>query len=278
MAHPSVVDESEQEFPASAHRHTLSDQLRRGLRYIRTPRRPVLIVELFILAAVYGVYSLIRNNVPDDQARAVANSVRIWTTEQSMNIDFELWLNHTVHAVQWLTVTVNYFYVFLHFVVTGAVLVWLFVQHPGRYRAARTVLAFTTALALFGYFFYPLAPPRLLPSGMFYDTVALHQTVGALTSGDLQNLSNQYAAMPSMHAGWSLWCGIVLVMFARNRWLRLLGVLYPLATVLVITATANHYVLDAVGGYVTLAAGFGLQRLLHGRSLRAYTQRVPAVP
>lgn len=140
------------------------------------------------------------------------------------------------------------------------------------------MLVFTTALALFGYYLYPLAPPRLLPSGLFYDTVAIHQTVGALTSGDLQSLSNQYAAMPSMHAGWSMWCGIALVLFARNKWLRVFGVLYPLATVLVITATGNHYVLDAVGGWLTLAAGFGLQRLLHGRSLHTFTQRVPAVP
>ncbi|WP_203416772.1 phosphatase PAP2 family protein [Jiangella ureilytica] len=264
--------------PAPVAPHTPSDYIRWALRRVRTPRRPVLIVEMVILAAVYGIYSLIRNSVPDDQARAMANSVQVWTAEQSLNIDFELWLNHTVHAVEWLTVTINYFYVFLHFVVTGAVLVWLFLRHPGRYRAARTVLAVTTALALFGYYLFPLAPPRLLPSGLFYDTVALHETVGALTSGDLQNLSNQYAAMPSMHAGWSMWCGIAIVMFARRHWVKVLGVLYPLATVLVITATANHYVLDAVGGWATLAAGFALQRLLHGRSVRAFTQHVAAVP
>ncbi|WP_053206901.1 phosphatase PAP2 family protein [Jiangella muralis] len=278
MAHPSLVDEPARETPASARPRTPSELFRWVVRHIRTPRRPILIVELGVLAVVYAVYSVIRNSVPDDRARAVANSVRIWDTEQSMSIDFELWLNHTVHAVQWLTVTVNYFYVSLHFVVTGAVLIWLFVCHPGRYRASRTVLAFTTVLALFGYYLFPLAPPRLLPSGTFYDTVAIHQTVGALTSGDLQSLSNQYAAMPSMHAGWSMWCGITLFMFARRKWLRVLGVLYPLATVLVITATGNHYVLDAVGGWLTLAAGFGLQRLLHGRSIRTFTQHVPAVP
>ncbi|WP_199521255.1 phosphatase PAP2 family protein [Jiangella anatolica] len=272
------MDEPAQDAPAPAPSRTLPELYRWLVRRIRTPRRPVLVVELGILAAVYGVYTVIRNSVPDDQARAVANSVRIWTTEQDLRIDFELWLNHTVHAVEWLTVSINYFYVSLHFVVTGGVLIWLFLRHPGRYRAARTVLAFTTGLALFGYYLYPLAPPRLLPSGLFYDTVALHDTVGALTSGDLQNLSNQYAAMPSMHAGWSMWCGLALIMFARSRWVRLLGVLYPLATVVVITATGNHYVLDAVGGWLTLAAGFGLQRLLHGRSLHAFTQHVPAVP
>lgn len=229
------------------------------------------------MAVGYGVYSLIRNAVPDDQAQAIARSVSLWRFEQSLSIDFELWLNHTVHAIDWLTVTMNYFYAILHFVVTGAVLVWLFWCHPGRYRAARTVLAFTTGLALFGYFLYPLAPPRLLPSGLFVDTVLIHETWGSMASGDLQSLSNQYAAMPSMHAGWSMWCGFAIVMFTRHRLLRVLGVLYPLLTVVVITATANHYLLDAVGGWLTLGAGFALQRMLHGRPVHAFNQRVMSV-
>ncbi len=249
----------------------------RLLAHIRTPRRPRFVAELALIAIGYGIYSLIRNAVPDVEAQAIARSTSLWQFEQAMSIDFELWLNHMVHAIDWLTVSVNYFYAIMHFVVTAAVLVWLFLCHPGRYRAARTVLAFTTGLALIGYFVYPLAPPRLLPDAPFFDTVALHETWGSMASGDLQSLSNQYAAMPSMHAGWSLWCGIAIVMFARRRWLRILGLLYPLVTVLVITATANHYVLDAVGGWVTLAAGFALQRLLHGKPVHAYHRDVVTI-
>ncbi len=243
----------------------------------RTPRRPRFIAEVALVALGYGLYSLIRNAVPDVETEAIARSLSIWKFEQGLGIDFELWLNHTMHAVNWLTVTANYFYATMHFIVTIAVLAWLFWHHPGRYRAARTVLAFTTGLALIGYFVFPLAPPRLLPDGPFFDTVVLHDTWGSMASGDLQNLSNQYAAMPSMHAGWSLWCGIAIVMFAQRRWVRILGILYPLATLIVITATANHYVLDAVGGWATLALGFGLQTLLHGRPVSAFHRDVMAV-
>ena len=243
----------------------------------RTPRPPRIVAEIALVALGYGLYSLIRNAVPEVATDAIARSLSLWQFEQALGIDFELWLNHTVHAVTWITVTANYFYASMHFVVTIAVLIWLFRWHPGRYRAARTVLALTTGLALIGYFVYPLAPPRLLPDGSFFDTVALHETWGSMASGDLQSLSNQYAAMPSMHAGWSLWCGIAIAMFAQRRWVRTLGVLYPLVTLLVITATANHYVLDAVGGWVTLALGFGLQMLLHGRPVSAFHRDVVAV-
>jgi hypothetical protein len=60
--------------------------------------------------------------------------------------------------------------------------------------------------------------------------------------------------MPSMHAGWALWCGFTLVLLSGRRWLRVLGALYPVVTVLVILATANHYVLDVVAGCALVGA------------------------
>jgi hypothetical protein len=66
----------------------------------------------------------------------------------------------------------------------------------------------------------------------------------------------------------------VLVRVARRTWLRVLGALYPVATTFVIVGTANHYVLDAVGGVVVLALGFVVQRALSGRS--AFD--IPTVP
>ena len=67
-----------------------------------------------------------------------------------------------MNSVTWLIVGMNYYYATLHFVVTLGVLVWLYRCHPGRYAATRLVLFATTAVALVGYYFYPLAPPRLM--------------------------------------------------------------------------------------------------------------------
>ena len=85
-----------------------------------------------------------------------------------------------------------------------------------------------------------------------------------MASGDLKHMSNQYAAMPSMHIGWSLWCGLTIFALASAPWARILGLLYPTATLVVIVATANHFWLDAVGGMICLAFGFAVARLWYG--------------
>jgi hypothetical protein len=47
---------------------------------------------------------------------------------------------------------------------------------------------------------------------------------------------------------------------------RIVGALYPLATVLVIMGTANHFILDAVAGAAVLGVGLVAQYLMSGRS------------
>jgi hypothetical protein len=69
-------------------------------------------------------------------------------------------------------------------------------------------------------------------------------------------MTNQYAAMPSLHVGWALWCGVMLWRFGGRRWTRVAGVAYPLLTAIVVMGTANHYSLDAVAGVAVMGAGF----------------------
>ncbi|MFB6599983.1 phosphatase PAP2 family protein [Streptomyces diastaticus] len=241
------------------------------LRRLRTPRRPRIWFEVLLIAISYWVYSLIRNAVPEQKAQAMANADWIWEAEQRLGIAVEHGVNHAVNSVTWLIVGMNYYYATLHFVVTLGVLVWLYRRHPGRYAATRTVLFATTAVALVGYYLYPLAPPRLMDGQHFIDTVLVHQTWGSMASGDLKHMSNQYAAMPSMHIGWSLWCGLTIFALASAPWAKILGLLYPSLTLVVIVATANHFWLDAVGGLVCLLFGYLVARLCYG----TYPHRLP---
>jgi PAP2 superfamily len=57
--------------------------------------------------------------------------------------------------------------------------------------------------------------------------------------------------MPSLHIAWSTWCALVIVTMAPYLWVRVLGAIYPIATLLVVLGTANHWLLDAVGGLAT---------------------------
>ncbi|MFB7558071.1 phosphatase PAP2 family protein [Streptomyces brevispora] len=246
-----------------------------GLRSPRSPRRPRLWFEIALIAVSYWLYSLVRNAVPEQKAAALANADWIWSVERFLGIAVEQSINHAVNSATWLIVSMNYYYATLHFIVTIGVLVWLFRRHPGRYAAARLALFATTATALAGYYFFPLAPPRLMNGGKFIDTVMVHHTWGSMASGNFKNMSNQYAAMPSMHIGWSLWCGLTVFALASTSWVRVLGLLYPTATLLVIVSTANHFWLDAVGGMTCLAFGYAVSYAWYGALPHHLPRRIP---
>ncbi|MFP3990909.1 phosphatase PAP2 family protein [Streptomyces sp. E11-3] len=248
------------------------------MRRLRTQRRPRLWYELALIAVSYWLYSLVRNAVPEQKSEAMRNADWILSAEHSIGLAFEQSVNHAVNSVTWLIVGMNYYYATLHFIVTIGVLVWLYRRHPGRYAATRTVLFVTTGIALVGFYLFPLAPPRLMEGHDYIDTVLVHQTWGSMASGDLKEMTNQYAAMPSMHIGWSLWCGLTIFALARVPWVRVLGLLYPVATLVVIVATANHFWLDAVGGILCLAVGYAVAYTWYGALPHRLSREVPPAP
>ena len=241
---------------------------------MRRQRRPRLWQEIAFILLSYWVYSLIRNAVPTHETPAQQHARTVLDAEKSLHIDIEHTLNRFVDAVHWggwhwLANVSDYYYAVMHFIIVIAVLVWVYVKHPLNYRSVRTALYAANGLAAIGFWFYPLAPPRLMASQIYIDTVVKYHTWGSWGSGDVAKVSNQFAAMPSLHIGWSLWAGITLFMLSRRWWIRALGLLYPAVTFFVIIGTANHFVLDAVGGVVVLVLGFFIQRVLSGRP--AYT-------
>lgn len=227
-------------------------------------RRPVWWQELAIIAASYWLYSQIRNAVPEQRSIALRHGRSVQHLQDTLHLNFELSVNRFLAHTEWLAQPMNYYYATLHFVVTIAVMVWLFGQRPHVYRAARTVLATITLLGLLGFYLYPLAPPRLLPQYGYVDTLLKFHTWGSLADPKIAEHSNQYAAMPSLHLAWALWCGVSIFSCAERRWVRVLGLAYPLGTLMVIIGTANHFLIDAVAGAVTAAAGFAVQWLLSG--------------
>jgi hypothetical protein len=222
--------------------------------------------ELLLVVLFYTGYTLTRIVlVQDGTGPAFAHADEILRVERYLGLDIELHLNQTLLAVPWLARTANVFYATMHFIVTLAVVVWLYRYRPQHYRWLRTSIMVATAVALIGFWLYPLAPPRFLHSEGFVDPVTALHSLGLYASDASGSLTNQYAAMPSMHAGWSLWCGLVLVKLATQKWAKLLGVLYPATTVVVILSTANHYVLDAVAGMVLIGGALWVSWILYTR-------------
>jgi len=215
--------------------------------------------EVLYVAAFYGVYTLIRNtqgSASVSEATAMANALEVIRAEEALNIYVEEQVQEAFLGSSWFIQLWNVFYGTFHFVVTVVALVLLFRRHPDRYPRWRNTLAFTTALALIGFATYPLLPPRLLPAAYGYvDTLRAYGGLWSFDSGAVDKLSNQYAAMPSLHFAWAVWSSLVLVTILRRPWAKALAVLYPGATLFAVVVTGNHYILDAVGGAVALAAG-----------------------
>jgi hypothetical protein len=222
--------------------------------------------ELLLIALFYTAYTLTRVLlVQDGTGAAFAHADQILGAERAAGIDIELGLNRVLLELPWLARAANVFYATAHFGITLAVVVWVYRRRPHDYRWLRTGIMVATGCALVGFWLYPLAPPRFLDAEGFVDPVTAFNSMGLYASDSAATFTNQYAAMPSMHAGWALWCGIVLIRLGTRRRVKALGVLYPLTTVLVIMATANHYVLDAVAGSAVVGAALGLSWLLYHR-------------
>lgn len=246
---------------------------------VRALRRPLWWQELIFVGICYELYSLVRNAVPEHQRAAFARAGDLLSLEHRLHIGVEQTVNAFVASRDALAYVCDYYYATLHFVVTIGVMVWLYRRHALRYRSLRTVLLATNIAALVGFWAYSLAPPRMLVSRGFVDTVVSFHTWGSWGSSGVDSASNQFAAMPSLHIGWALWSAIVLVRLAHRRWVRVAAAVYPLATLFVIVGTANHFVLDAVGGAVVVGVGFLTERALSGRSpFGALPQQLVDVP
>ncbi|MFV1989176.1 MAG: phosphatase PAP2 family protein [Acidimicrobiales bacterium] len=231
--------------------------------------------ELAYVLFFYIIYSMIRNRFGSASVEpdaALDNALRVIDFEASLGLFFEQRLQEVFLDYDWFLRAWNIFYGSFHFAVTGGIMIWLYVNAPSRYRKYRTVLATTTALALIGFATFPLMPPRLLSEGPpfggghfefdFVDTLAEVGGLWSFSSGGMAEISNQYAAMPSLHIAWALWCVLAIFPLLTRTWQRVLLVSYPVMTLFAVVVTANHYWIDAVGGAVILGVGYYIAQLI----------------
>ena len=213
--------------------------------------------EILMCLLFYGVYSAGRNTNEGHPSVAFRNARGLIHLEHVLGIFHEATLERWALHVKALIIACNYYYGSLHFIVTIGVAIVLFRNWSDDYPRWRNTLAASTGLALIGFITYPLMPPRLLPHHYgFVDTLAKYPTPWSFDSGAVSKISNQFAAMPSVHCCWALWCACVLVPHLKSPIAKAAAIVYPALTVTVIVLTANHYFLDAVGGFATLGIGY----------------------
>lgn len=218
-------------------------------------------VEVTLIGVLYVFYCVTRTFASSAFAPARGHALDILTFEKSWRFDFESWLNDKFFQYDWLGVFGSYWYATTHYLVTLIVLIWLYRHSAGQYVTARRALVLASLAGLTFYLLMPTAPPRLVEGG-FHDILSLHSGIGWWSQNGsapkgLGNVTNELAAFPSLHAGWSLWVAIVLVRAGVPRIVQGLGFAYAATMATVIVGTANHWVLDAVVGWVVVLVAFG---------------------
>ena len=217
-------------------------------------------LELAIWASLYPTYLAIRGFTIGDGHEAVRHGTSLVHLERATDLLHEADVQRLVHPV---SAFFSAYYMLGFGPLIATVLIWLGIRHRGLYRELRTLLFVSLGLAVIGYVGYPTAPPRMVPGLGLADTVGMssHDT------GSVAGIRfNPYAAMPSMHVGWSVLIGIFGFRAARSRALKAFFVAHPFLMVVTVTATGNHYFVDAIGG--TVAALAAVVLLAAARRLR----------
>jgi PAP2 superfamily len=209
---------------------------------------------LIVLSAVWA-YELARMFIEPNWAAATANARRVVDLERALNFAWEQSLQRAFLGVPELIEAMNLFYFVGHFVLTGVFFLWLYHRSRDGFRSFRNGFLVATAIAVVIHWQFPTAPPRLLTGLGIEDTVRVLWNID-IGSPHASAFSNPVAAVPSLHAGWAFGVGIGLIRYAKNPILRILGAVYPLAVVLTIVVTGNHFIFDALAGAAVLGAGF----------------------
>ena len=211
--------------------------------------------ELVIVVAAYFAYMYTRALVFSDiQAAALENARRVIEFEIRGGLFLEpAWQDWAVSSARELVVFFNWAYIVTFWPIIAVAAVTLYLTNRARYTYYRNIVLLTFAVALVGFMVFPLAPPRMVPE-YFVDTIKLFGPTG-YASREFANFYNAYAAMPSLHFGWTVLFG-VLFLATPNKLVKLFGIIYPTMTLFAITITGNHYIMDAIGGGLLVLAAF----------------------
>ncbi len=200
-----------------------------------------MLLEIMLCGALLVAYRAIRTLSQDDMRVAFANSKQVMAFENWLGLPFEDNLQGFLLDHPTLIKLLNHYYILFHFPTAIALLLWLYLRHPERYRPFRNLMAVVTFAALVIHLVFPLAPPRMMTG--FVDTMREFGP-SIYPKNILDGAANQIAAMPSLHFGWAMIAAIAVITVLNTRW-RWLALLHPTLMVLAIIATGNHWWIDA---------------------------------
>jgi PAP2 superfamily len=249
----------------------MAEQTQRVVAALRRSRRRFMLTEVALLGSLYGLYTLARNLAQENLDQAGEFAHQLVAVERVFALAIEPQVNHWVDARAWIAVPLCFWYASFHYLVTPAVLVLVARKRPDLYGSARTSIVLATLVALAMYWTLPTTPPRLLGVGSYVDTMEHYSNWGwwgahASAPGPA-SWTNEYAAFPSMHAGWAIWVAIQVTRLYPRSWPAVLGWFYAAGTAFVVVATGNHYVIDVLVGAAIVGLTHAVSKHLSARRL-----------
>lgn len=201
--------------------------------------------ELAIFGLAYLTYFGVRALTQGDAAAALAHARDVLEVERDVGLAHERAVQALVIGSHTLTDAVNAIYMYGHWPVLILSGLLLFRFRREHYWTLRNACLLSGLVGIVIFAAFPVAPPRLT-GGPIVDTVTAR--AGEYRHLLPTSLVNEYAAMPSFHAGWNLLAGIVIFRATGHLLLRAFAVAMPAAMAFTVVATANHYLLDVVFG------------------------------
>jgi hypothetical protein len=233
-----------------------------------SPRRDFVFAlskEFALVAVLYTLWRLAMVLPLDQPDGAIERAQDINRWQQNIGLPTELSLQHFVMKYDWLARSTNFFYAVVHVPATVAVLVWLFVRHRDAYPRWRNALAMLTAACLV-IRYVRVAPPRFLPELGYVDLATRYglSVYGPVGTG----VSDQFAAMPSIHVGWAALVSFGVIGASTSKW-RWLFLLHLLLTMFAVSATGHHWWLDGIAAVALL----GIALIIDTHVLQRYRRR-----
>ena len=217
--------------------------------------------EFSLVAFLYTLWRLAMVLPLDQPVGAISRARNINSLQENLFLPSELSLQRFVMQYEWLARATNFYYAVVHVPATVAFLVWLFTRHRDKYPQWRNALAMLTAACLV-IRYVRVAPPRFLPDLGYVDLATRYglSVYGPVGTG----VSDQFAAMPSIHVGWAALVSFGIVAASTSKW-RLIFVTHIVITMLAVSATGNHWWLDGIAAIAIVGAALRIDTWLRRR-------------
>ena len=242
--------------------------------------------DLLLFGALWLVYEESRAIADGFGAPLQVESVRDIDRLLLFGNDASVWLQEQFYSpdvVHWYDGVASIIYA-THYPLPAAIVVFLWVRNRPQWVRFMRRMATVLFIGVASFVLLPTAPPWMAGGGdetirldalapvarpvrRFWEHLGLDGLGTAWDTG--REWLNEVAAMPSLHAAFSLLVVAFFLPLVRRTWMRVGLLSFPVAMGLSIVYLGEHYVIDVLAGWATVGVAFAIWNRLERRGAAA---------